>query len=90
MQILDVTGKPVPACAVIECEGFNLSLSTICGNPAGPGDMRVYRAKPGEDGTAEDVTERVFPECAGGKSALACWTNVLAAIRTIQGGNLND
>lgn len=86
MKIQDAEGQDIPACAVIPCGDYLLSLSTIMGRVP---EMRVFRAKIGEDGTREDVTAQVFPESANGSSVMACASNIGAAIVTIQRGYLD-
>lgn len=75
MRILDITGKTVPACAVIECNGFNLSLSTIFGTP---GELRVFNAK-----TGADVTSRY----GGRQNDLPSADNLAHVIAAIQADN---
>lgn len=60
MKILDINSKHVEACAVIPCNGYLLSLSTISRLP----DLRVLRDKPRPDGTREDVTDLIFDKGA--------------------------
>lgn len=84
MKIQNANGKNIEACAVIECNGYLLSLSTVF-RANGPGELRVFRAKLNADGIREDLTSLIWP---GNPSASA--ENIAIALRHAEIGRFDD